>query len=66
MLPGFYDNHVHLGIADPGVAIQAPAYLRCVLEEQAAKVPQGEWVVATLERKRRVYVDWPGTIPISH
>ena len=50
MLPGFYDNHVHLRIGDPSVAIRAPADLGRVLEEQAAKVPQREWIVAMLER----------------
>lgn len=53
MLPGFYDNHIHLGIGGrdgPGAAIWTEADLRPVLEEQAAKVPKGEWIIGTLVR----------------
>ena len=50
MVPGFYDNHVHVGVEGEDVEIETPADLRRVLEAQASKVPEGEWIVAWLKR----------------
>jgi predicted amidohydrolase YtcJ len=54
MLPGFYDNHVHVGIGGRTGAdyleVPTPEDLRAVLEEQAAKIPLGEWIVGGLKR----------------
>lgn len=53
MLPGFYDNHVHLGIGGPSgsnIDVWTPEDLRPVLEAEASNVPEGEWIVGTLMR----------------
>ena len=54
MLPGFYDNHIHAGIGGGAGAgyleVPTPEDLRAVLEERAAKVPAGEWIVGGLKR----------------
>lgn len=53
MLPGFYDNHIHLGSdGDPRVqdweAVSAKAELLEKLAGMAAKLPKGEWILASL------------------
>lgn len=54
MLPGFYDNHVHVGIGGASssdyLEVPTPDDLRAVLEERAAEVPPGEWIVGGLKR----------------
>ena len=54
MLPGFYDNHVHVGTGGASSAdyleVPTPDDLRAVLEERTANVPQGEWIVGGLKR----------------
>jgi len=53
MLPGFYDNHIHLGSdGDPRVqdweAVDSKAELLKKLAERAAALPKGEWILASL------------------
>jgi len=54
MLPGFYDNHIHLGgeVGDPRQldwsAINSKAALLEALAREAARRPEGEWILARL------------------
>ena len=54
MLPGFYDNHVHVGIGGRSgggdLEVPTPEDLRAVLEQRIAQVPEGEWIVGGLKR----------------
>jgi predicted amidohydrolase YtcJ len=68
LLPGFYDNHIHLG--DPlqpwkygGMITAVPEWLRgaddvesllAAVKAKAAQVPKGEWIVGELSRE-----EWP-------
>jgi predicted amidohydrolase YtcJ len=68
LLPGFYDNHIHLG--DPlqpwkhgGMITALPEWLRGAddvdklleaLKSKAAKTPRGDWIVGELARE-----EWP-------
>lgn len=54
MLPGFYDNHIHLGgnVGDPRQldwsGIDSKAALLAALAKEAAARPAGEWILARL------------------
>ena len=53
MLPGFYDNHLHLNVNwDPRVQdwaeIDSKAELLDALAARAAELPEGEWVLGSL------------------
>ncbi len=53
MLPGFYDNHIHLNVSwDPRVqdweAIDSKEDLMEVIAARAAELPAGEWVMGDL------------------
>jgi predicted amidohydrolase YtcJ len=70
LLPGFYDNHIHLG--DPlqpwkhgGMITALPDWLRGAddvdkllgaLKAKAAKTPKGDWIVGELARE-----EWPNS-----
>lgn len=57
VLPGFYDNHVHLGGTreDPRVqdwtGIDSKEALLAALDARATELPPGEWVLGTLENE---------------
>jgi predicted amidohydrolase YtcJ len=54
LLPGFYDNHIHLGgrAGDPRQqdwsAINSKAALLAALAKRAAALPKGEWILGDL------------------
>jgi len=53
MLPGFYDNHIHLGVTwDPRhqdwEQIDSKAKLLDALKARASQLPKGEWILASL------------------
>ncbi|GAA3529058.1 amidohydrolase [Zobellella aerophila] len=54
LLPGFYDGHIHVGTGPRPFGatfnIPTPEQLRKVLEQEAAKVPAGEWLVGLMNR----------------
>lgn len=70
LLPGFYDNHIHLG--DPlqpwkfgGMIEAVPEWLRgadnvetlvAALKAKAAQTPKGEWITGDIARE-----EWPNT-----
>jgi predicted amidohydrolase YtcJ len=70
LLPGFYDNHIHLGgPLQPwkygGMIEAVPEWLRgatnveslvAALRRKAASTPKGEWIVGELSRE-----EWPNT-----
>lgn len=67
MLPGFFDNHIHLGSDGPplmewkgGLIAAVPEWIRAAseitslqdaLREEAAETPQGEWILGALSRE---------------
>jgi hypothetical protein len=56
VLPGLYDNHVHIGLAERGGARDVPdlhhvenlADLQAALKKHAATVPAGTWIRSTV------------------
>ncbi len=67
MLPGFFDNHIHLGRDGPplmewkgGLIAEVPDWIRAATEvtslqdalrDKAAATPQGEWILGALSRE---------------
>ena len=75
MLPGFFDNHIHLGRDGPrlmewkgGLIAEVPEWIRDATEitglqdalrDKAAEMPQGDWILGALSREV-----WPNqTLP---
>jgi predicted amidohydrolase YtcJ len=70
LLPGFYDNHIHLGSPlQPwkygGMIEEVPEWLRgadtlpklqAAIAAQAARTPKGQWIVGEIPRE-----EWPNT-----
>lgn len=70
MVPGFYDNHIHLGeplipwkyssmigeLPEWLVGVYTIPQLMEALKEQVAKTPKGEWIVGEVSRE-----EWPNS-----
>ena len=70
MVPGFYDNHIHLGeplipwkyssmigeLPEWLVGVYTIPDLMTALKEQVAKTPKGEWIVGEVSRE-----EWPNS-----
>lgn len=64
VLPGFYDNHVHIGVGqDPSIQdwshIETSEELIEALKERVREVPEGEWIQAGLSTERLTEQELP-------